>query len=230
MALEQFQDTNELFKSKAAYGRWFDKEKKNHLQTLSFNQILKMSDYGDNAGFTNGVTKTLTECGDSIYVPNPGLNNYSIYDFRYGLEQYLQPFVLMSLICTDVHFDYPEARQCIVGTRRGRETKLAVTLDTRRMYYITERTDSREIYFLGKDKLVPTKTSSAYEFVFKELGLPIRVVMNTVTPLCDSTVANSIIREIDLELLRIAQKAIASKDFMEANRTNDVYKSLIFKK
>ena len=30
----------------------------------------------------------------------------------------------------------------------------------------------------------------------KELGLPIRVVMNTVTPLCDSTVANSIIREI----------------------------------
>lgn len=227
---EQFKDADieREFESKTEYGRWFKAEKKKYLQTISFQKLLQSSDYRDIGREPNDITNLLTAAGDSIYVPNPGLNNYTIFDFRQDLELLLQPFTLLSLICYDVHLKLIDGRIYAVGTKRNSDigVTLAASFDTRKIYYYTEENGLKFVASYDDKK---KSMGSSYEYLFRELCLPISVVMNSVSTEDCPRHENLTTKTKNEELYKRYLASQKEPDFNESLKVNKHYMSNIFK-
>ena len=224
---EQFQDADikRKFKSNVEYANWFKAEEEKYLQTISFKDLLQSSDYSTNK--TN-TTKLLTSCGDLIYVPNPGLDDYSIFDFRQGLELFLQPFVLLSLICYDVHLKWIDGDIYAVGTKRNSNTgvTLAVSFATRKIYRYTEK---NSLAFVASYDDTKKSFGSSYEYLFKELRLPISIVMNSVSIVYSPRHASFTSKDINKKLCERYLSSLDADEFCESQKVNSHYMSKIFK-
>ena len=209
-------------KTKKEYTEWFDKEKESYLYTVPFKQLLNITDYNKEGQYSGAATEMLRlhEYAHELNFKNNGFNNYTILDFRNDLEIYLQPFVLLSLICKDVHLTKIRSNDYAVGTLKkgkGTEKKIAVS------YY------SKEIFYIEDDKL--KYIGNAYEFLFKTLCLPISIVMNSIVldtyewPQTDYFKS----LEQDSKLLEKVDDLKRNEEYKESVKINRLHKSRFFK-
>ena len=219
----QFNDISKFdYKNKKQYIDWFNKEKESYLYTIPFKQLLNITDYNREGQYIGHATDMLSlhEYGKELSFKNNGLNNYTIEDFRNDLEVYLHPFVLLSLICKDVHLTKIKSNYYAVGTlkcSRGIEKIVAVS------YY------SKELFYIENDKL--EYVDNAYEFLFKKLCLPISVVMNSVVldtyewPQTDHFKS----LEKDSKLCEKVDDLKRNEEYKESVKVNKLHKSKFYK-
>ena len=160
--------------TRAEYAAWFDLAKESYLQTMPLKQLLSLSDWDLQGNETKELQEVFAfhgceEEGDShsneLYVTNDGLGGYSIDQIKKYLELYFEPYVMLSLIGKNIHVEeFKKIPYLVCSTNGGNKIAISVY--------------AKEIFAVSDKKLI--SLGNSYEYLFKKLGLPLEVVINSI--------------------------------------------------
>lgn len=150
------------------YKNWFSEAKETYFHTIPFRQILSASNYNRDGYWTgerNDIFDMHEKHSFEMLFPNLGIANYNINDLWGTLENDLIPYVLLSLIGSNVHAEEFNKLPYLVCTTKSNK-KIAISLFSKEIFKVTTN---------GLKLL-----SNSYEYVFKRLYLPIEIILNSV--------------------------------------------------
>ena len=193
-----------------SYCNWLEQALDTYLYTMPFKQILGLSDFNREGNVTFQLTNAFSQHNrfDELARANAGLGDYCINQIKYTLEHYLQPYIILSILGTDIHvMDLTNYKPYLVCTTRSGDT-IAASLYSKELFYVGPNTVS----LIG----------NSYEHLFRQLKLPIQTVINSTLKVMDSNMLPSegLLDEhsFNKQLVKKISKAAESEGFEKAKK------------